>query len=329
MRIVVLDGHALVGAELSWDGLARLGELETFDRSTPEEVLTRSRRATVLVTNKAQITANVMDHAPELRFVAVTATGFDCVDVGAAKKHGIVVSNVPEYSTESVAQLVFALLLELCHHVQRHSDAVHAGTWSASADFSFSMTPLIELAGKTMGIVGFGRIGRSVGELAHAFGMGVVASSPSRSKAPAYAPFEWMDLDALFSKADVVSLHCPLNADTAGLVSRARLGRLKPSALLINAARGGLVIEADLADALTRGALAGAGLDVVSVEPIRADNPLLGAPHCLITPHFGWATREARRRLLDRTIANVEAFANGRPIHVVSASAIELNAEAR
>jgi glycerate dehydrogenase len=320
MRIVVLDGHALVGGELSWDGLARLGELETFDRSTPEEVLARSRQATVLVTNKARITENVMDHAPELGLVAVTATGFDCVDVDAAKKRGIVVSNVPEYGTESVAQLVFALLLELCHHVQRHSDAVHAGRWSASADFSLSMTPLIELAGKTMGIVGFGRIGRSVGELAHAFGMGVVASSPSRSNAPAYAPFEWMDLDALFSNADVVSLHCPLNAGTAGLVNRARLGRLKPSALFINAARGGLVVEADLADALRRGALAGAGLDVVSVEPIRPDNPLLGAPHCLITPHFGWATREARQRLLDRTIANVEAFANGRPIHVVGAS---------
>jgi glycerate dehydrogenase len=225
---------------------------------------------------------------------------------------------VPEYGTDSVAQFVFALLLELCHHVGRHADAVHAGEWARSPDFSFWRTPLSELAGKTLGIVGFGRIGRRVGEIAHAFGMGVLAHSLSRSAAPEYEPFAWADLDDLFARADVISLHCPLTAETAGLVNRERLRLVKPGAFLINTSRGGLVVEEDLAMALNEGRLAGAAVDVVSREPIKPDNPLLVARNCLITPHIAWATRQARRRLLEATVANVASFLRGSPTNVVN-----------
>jgi glycerate dehydrogenase len=318
MRIVVLDGYTLGADGNSWAALAELGEVEVYDRSSPYEVLDRSRAAAVLVTNKAPVPALVIEQAPLLRFIAVSATGFDCVDAAAARSRGIPVANVPEYGTPSVAQFTFALLLELCHQVGLHAAAVRAGEWQRSPEFCFWKTPQTELAGKTMGVVGFGRIGRQVGRLAHAFGMEVLAHSRSRPAPPSYQPFAWAALDDLFALSDVISLHCPLNAETTGLVNRERLRLLKPTALLLNTSRGGLVVEADLAAALNEGRLAGAAADVVSHEPIRPDNPLLAATNCLLTPHIAWATREARRRLLDATVANVASFLAGRPTNVVN-----------
>lgn len=318
MTIVVLDGRTLGADGNSWDALSRLGPVEIHDRSSPEEVLSRSRDAHVLVTNKACVSAAAIDNAPHLRFIAVSATGFDCVDAAAARRRGIPVSNVAEYGTDSVAQFTFALVLELCHRAGLHADAVRAGEWSGSPEFCFWRTPQIELAGKVMGVVGFGRIGRRVAELAHAFGMSVLAHGRSRSSAPAYQPFAWAGLDELFAAADVITLHCPLTAATAGMVNRDRLRLIKPGAFLINTSRGGLVMEEDLAAALEAGTLAGAAVDVVSSEPIRPDNPLLTAPNCIITPHIAWATREARRRLLEATVLNVAAFLAGRPTNVVN-----------
>jgi glycerate dehydrogenase len=318
MQIVVLDGYTLAADSHSWDALLPLGEVEVHDRSSPEEIAGRARGAAVLVTNKARIPAQVIDASPALRFIAVSATGFDCVDVRAASRRGIRVSNVPEYGTDSVAQFTFALLLGLCHHVGRHADAVRGGEWARAPDFCFWKSPQLELAGKTLGVVGFGRIGRRVGELAHAFGMGVLAHTRSPAAPPAYQPFGWASLDELFARADVISLHCALTSQTAGLVHRVRLRRVRPGAFLINTARGGLVVEEDLAAALNEGRLAGAAVDVVAQEPIRPDNPLLGARHCLITPHIAWATREARRRLLEATVANVAGFLAGRPANVVN-----------
>lgn len=323
-KIVVLDGYTLAADGNDWSSLERLGTVEIYGRIPAEEVGTRGRSASVLITNKAALPADVIDLAPDLRFIAVSGTGYDCVDVAAARRRGISVSNVPEYGTASVAQFTFALLLELCHHVGLHAEAVAAGEWSRSADFSFWKTPLTELAGKTMGIIGFGRIGRRVGDAAHAFGMGVLAhsrtpSAPSAPSAPpAYRPFAWAGLDEVFASADVISLHCPLTPETAGLVDGRRLGLVKPTAFLINTSRGGLVVEAALAEALNGGLLAGAAVDVAAHEPIRPDNPLLGARNCLITPHIAWATREARRRLQEATVANVANFLAGRPTNVVN-----------
>ncbi|MBI3985783.1 MAG: D-2-hydroxyacid dehydrogenase, partial [Lentisphaerae bacterium] len=238
--------------------------------------------------------------------------------VAAARERNIPVCNVPVYSTDSVAQFVFALLLELCHHVGLHHDEVTAGTWSRSPDFSFWKTPLVELAGLTMGIVGFGRIGRRVGELAHAFGMRVLAFNRHPGPAPAYEPFAWSPLDDVVSQSDVVSLHCPLTPENKGMVNRLFLSRMKPTAFLVNTARGPLVVERDLAEALNGGRIAGAAVDVVSAEPIRADNPLLTARHCLITPHIAWATLAARRRLMAATVENVRCFLAGRPVNGVN-----------
>jgi len=321
MKIVVLDGYTLAADGNSWAILKPLGEIEIYDRSLAAEVRERARPATVLITNKAPVSAEVIDSAPDLRLIAVSATGYDCVDVAAASRRGILVCNVPEYGTASVAQLVFALLLELCHHVGLHAAAVRDGDWGRSPDFCFWKTPLLELAGKTLGVVGFGRIGRRVAELGHAFEMKVLAHHRSLLSSPPFQPFGWAKLDQLFAEADVISLHCPLTAETAGLVNRERLQRVKPGAFLINAARGGLVVEEDLAEALNTGRLAGAAVDVVSSEPVRPDNPLLAARNCLITPHIAWATREARRRLLEATVANVASFLAGRPIHEVNAIA--------
>jgi glycerate dehydrogenase len=318
MKIVVLDGYTLGADGNSWNALLPLGNVEIHDRSTPDEVPERSRGASVLITNKARVPAAVIDGSSDLRFIAVSATGFDCVDVAAASRRDIPVSNVPEYGTASVAQYTFALLLEMCHHVGRHAEAVRAGEWERSPDFCFWKSPLMELAGKKMGIVGFGRIGRRVGELAHAFGMDVLAYSRFRAPLPAYEGFAWADIDEIFVRADVISLHCSLNQETAGLVNCERLRRARPGAFLINTSRGGLVVEKDLADALNEGRLAGAAVDVVAQEPICPDNPLLFARNCVITPHIAWASREARRRLLDATIANVASFLAGRPTNVVN-----------
>jgi glycerate dehydrogenase len=318
MKIVVLDGQTMGMSADAWDGLRQLGEVEYYDRSSPEEVRERARTAGVLITNKAPISAEVMAEAPELRFIAMLATGFDPVDVAAARSRGIPVSNVPEYGTESVAQLTFALLLELCNQVALHAQAVRAGEWTQAPTFSFWKVPLVELAGRTMGVVGFGRIGRSVGEVAHALGMGVLAHDQFEVNPPAYQPFAWAGLDELFRRADVISLHCPLTPENRGLVNRERLRLVKPTAFLLNTARGPLVVDEDLAEALNEGRLAGAGLDVVGREPIAPDNPLLTARNCLVTPHIAWATVEARQRLLETVVANVASFLAGTPTNVVN-----------
>ncbi len=318
MRIVVLDGHTLNPGDNPWTAVERLGELTVYDRTAPADIVRRSAEADVVLTNKTPLSAETLGQLPALRFISVLATGYNIVDVAAARRRGIPVSNVPVYGTDSVAQFVFALLLELCHHVAQHAEQVHRGEWARRKDFSFWTTPLTELAGRTMGIVGFGRIGRRVGELAHAFGMSVSAHDPFPGEAPAYEPFDWKSIEDVFAEADVVSLHCPQTAENRGIVDARMLALMKPDAVLINTARGGLVNEADLAAALNEGCIAGAGLDVVSEEPVRPDNPLLGARNCLITPHIAWATLAARRRLMQATAEDVAAFASGSPINVVN-----------
>ncbi len=318
MKIVVLDGYTLNSGDNPWDAVARWGELLVFDRSPAEEVVARAAGAQVLVVNKTLVRKEALERLPELKFITLSATGYDCVDVEAAGKKGVLVSNVPIYGTDSVAQHTLALLLELCHHVGRHDEAVKAGQWAESPDWCFWRTPLIELRGKTLGLVGFGRIGRRVGELAHALGMSVLAHDPIKSPQPGYEPFAWAELDEIFEKSDVVSIHCPQTAENAGFVRADLLRLMKPTAFLLNASRGGLVNEADLAAALDEGRLAGAAVDVVSIEPIRPDNPLLKARNVILTPHLAWATKEARQRLMQATAENIEAFVKGKPINVVN-----------
>jgi glycerate dehydrogenase len=318
MKIVALDGRPLFADRDAWAGLDRFGQVEVYQYSSADEIRARAQGAGILITNKAPIGAALIDDCPELRFVTLTATGFDCVDIAAARRRGIPVSNVPVYGTRSVAQFVFALLLELCHHVNLHDQAVRGGEWTNQPDFSLRKTPLHELAGKTMGVVGLGRIGEHSAELAHAFGMEVLAHDAFRRPLASGRQVEWCELDELFARSDVITLHCPLTPETAGLVNRERMKRMKPTAFLINTARGGLVVDQDLAGALDEGLLAGAALDVVSVEPIRPENPLLRAKNCVITPHIAWATAEARGRLMEATVANVAAFLDGRPINVVN-----------
>ncbi len=319
MNIVALDGHALAADDNPFTPLEPFGSVQVYAHSTPEEVLARLQDADILVINKARISAEVLAQAPRVRFIAVTATGYDCIDLAAARERGILVSNVPEYGTDSVAQFVFAQLLHLCHRIDLHDAAVRAGEWTKAGEFSFWKSPLIELVGKTMGIVGFGRIGRRVGELAHAFGMSVLAYDAFRGPMPAYRPFAWAELNDLLRQSDVITLHAPLTPQTTGMVNREFLSHCKPTAFLLNAARGPLVVEADLAEALNHGRLAGAAVDVVSREPITPDNPLLTARNCFITPHIAWATLAARQRLMAATAANIASFLAGKPTNVVNA----------
>lgn len=318
MRIVVLDGYTLNPGDNPWDQVAALGELTVYDRTPAQQIVERAHPAQVVLTNKTPLSAETLGQLPELRFISVLATGYNIVDVETARQRAIPVSNIPVYGTDSVAQYVFALLLEHCHRVSRHDAAIRQGKWGESGDFSFWETPLVELTGLKMGIVGFGRIGRRVGELAHAFGMEVLAHDVFRGAPPAYQPFAWKEIDALFAEADVVSLHCPQTADNAGFVNRRLLDRMKSNAILINTARGGLVDEQDLAQALAAGQLAGAAIDVVSREPIVADNPLLSAPNIILTPHMAWATLSARKRLMRMTGENIRAFIDGAPINLVN-----------
>jgi glycerate dehydrogenase len=320
MEIVVIDGYTLNPGDNPWDEVAGLGDLVIYDRSKPEQVLERIRGAQIVVVNKTPMRAEILGQLPLLRFIAVSATGYDCVDVKAAGHRGIPVSNVPVYGTDSVAQHVMALLLELCNRVGLHDQAVKSGQWMAAPDWSFWKTSLIELTGKTMGIVGFGRIGRRVGELAHAFGMKVLAHDPFEAQEPPYEPFSWVKLNDLFCNSDVITLHTPLTTELEGIVNSDLLTLVKPGALFINASRGGLVNETDLAEALNNSRLGGAALDVVSLEPIQPDNPLLKAKNVFITPHIAWATLEARRRLLQKTAENIRAFADGAPNNVVNSS---------
>ncbi|MCC7350650.1 MAG: D-2-hydroxyacid dehydrogenase [Phycisphaerales bacterium] len=316
MKIVVLDGYTLNPGDNPWESLQALGEVVIHDRTLPGQIVERSADAQVVLTNKVPLSAATLAQLPKLKLIAVMATGYNIVDIHAARQQGVVVCNVPTYSTESVAQFTFALLLELCHRVGAHDALVHEGAWTRSADFCFWRHPLIELSGRTMGIVGFGRIGRRVGQIAEAFGMKVLAGSASGSPVRA----DRVSLERLFAESDVVSLHCPQTPANAGFVNRELLKVMKPSALLINTARGGLIHEQDLAEALNANRLGGAAVDVVSAEPMRADNPLLGAKNCIITPHIAWATLSARQRLMETTVRNVEGFMSGRPENVVNSA---------
>ncbi len=318
-QIVILDGYTENPGDLSWDALKAFGDLRVYDR-TPmdeEEIIRRIGDADIVITNKTPISAKTLDACPKIRFISVLATGYNIVDLSAAAKRGIPVSNVPAYGTASVAQFAIALLLEICHHVQHHSDAVHEGRWAASPDFCFWDYPLVELAQKTMGIIGFGRIGQTTGKIAAALGMRVLAYDAHPSDTGAGIA-EYTDLDTLLSESDVIALHCPLFPETERIIRRETIEKMKDGVILINNSRGPLIDEQDLADALNSGKVAAAGLDVLSVEPAKDDNPLLTAKNCLITPHISWAPKESRQRIMDCTVENLTAFDAGKPVNVVN-----------
>jgi glycerate dehydrogenase len=317
MNIVVLDGYTLNPGDLSWDELNSLGHCEIHERTAPEEVLWRSMDAEIILTNKTVVTREHLQSLPKLKYIGVLATGTNVVDLAAARERSIPVTNVPAYATPSVAQLTFALLLELTLHTGQHSWSVHDGDWARSKDFCYWQTPLVEIAGLTMGLVGFGHIGRAVARIALAHGMNVLVCTPHLA-ADAPAGIQFANLETVFRCSDVVSLHCPLTVDTKHLVNAERLGWMKPGAFLINTGRGPLVDERALANALNSGGLAGAGIDVLSTEPPTPDSPLLSARNCVITPHIGWATGAARARLMKVVVENVRAFLDGRPRNVVN-----------
>ncbi|WP_277057863.1 D-2-hydroxyacid dehydrogenase [Trichlorobacter lovleyi] len=316
--IVILDGYTINPGDNPWDAVTALGRCSIYDRTPAELVLERAAGAEVILTSKVKLTAAILQQLPGLRFISLLATGYNNVDVEAAGRLGITVSNVPAYSTDSVAQTTFALLLELTTHAGLHDQAVKQGEWVRSPDHSFWKRPIVELAGLTLGIVGFGAIGRAVARIGNAFGMQVVAYTPRPPAATEFPLVRFVSLDELFSQADVVSLNCPQTAENGGFVNAALLERMKRSAFLINVARGGLVNESDLAAALRDGVIAGAGLDVVSVEPMLPENPLLQAPNCIFTPHIAWASLAARQRLTAIVAANLAGYLQGKPINVVN-----------
>jgi len=318
MNIVILDGYTINPGDNPWTPVEELGECAIYDRTPAELVLERAKDAEIILTSKVKLTEAVLGQLPKLRYISLLATGYNNVDVVAAAKRGIPVSNVPAYSTESVVQTAFALLLELTTRVGLHDAAVKNGEWSRCPDHSFWKGSLVELDGLTMGIVGYGTIGRAMARVAAAFGMKVIAHAPRIPADPGPIPVRFVPLDELFASSDVVSLNCPQTPENTGFVNAGLLARMKPTALFINVARGGLVNETDLADALNRGVIAGAGLDVVAVEPMRADNPLLAARNCVFTPHIAWASLAARKRLMGIVAANIAAFKAGAPVNLVN-----------
>ncbi len=319
MKLVILDGYAENPGDLSWDKLSSfVDEYTVYDITTEDEIFDRAKDADILVTNKTPISKETIEKLPKLKYIAVLATGYNIVDCSAARERNIPVSNIPAYSTDGVAQLVFAFLLELCSHVAAHSDSVNNGEWESSPHFCYTKTPLCELAGKTIGIIGFGRIGSAVAQIANAFKMRVLAFSPNTRSYNGFGSVEFCGLEKLVEESDVISLHCPLTESTKNLVDKSFLSKMKKSAFLINTSRGGVINEKDLADALNSGTIAGAGLDVLSAEPPKDGNVLIGAKNCLITPHIAWANIEARTRLLNIFLKNVENFVKGTPINVVN-----------
>lgn len=317
MKIVVLDGYGLNPGDLSWDAVSQLGELTVYDRTSSEEIIARSAGAEAILTNKTVITAEIMEALPDLKYIGVLATGYNVVNIDAAREKGIVVTNIPAYSTPSVAQMVFAHILNIAQQVQHHSEEVRKGRWTNNADFCFWDTPLIELREKKIGLVGLGHTGYNTARIAIGFGMQVTAYT-SKSSLQLPPEIKKRTLDELFSECDIVSLHCPLTDETKELVNAERLRLMKPTAILINTGRGPLVNEQDLADALNAGKLYAAGLDVLSSEPPKADNPLLTARNCYITPHIAWASWEARTRLMDILVENIKAFQAGKPVNNVA-----------
>ena len=320
MRIVVLDGYTLNPGDLDWEGLKNLGEVTVYDRtslSNEQEIIDRIGNAEVVFTNKTPLTKKVFDECKSMNYVGVLATGYNVVDVAAAKEYGITVTNIPTYGTDAVGQFAIALLLEICHHIGHHNTAVHEGAWAKNPDWCFWDYPLIELAGKTMGIIGFGRIGQSTGRIAKALGMHVIANDEYPNDSGRNIA-DYVTREELFNRSDVISVHCPLFPSRKGIICKENIHKMKDGVIILNNSRGPLVVEHDLADALNSGKVYAAGLDVVSTEPIRNDNPLLKARNCIITPHISWAPKESRLRLMNIAVENLKAFLDGTAVHVVS-----------
>ncbi len=317
MKIVVLDGYTENPGDLSWDGLEKLGDLTVYERTPKELTVKRIGGAKIIYTNKTVIDEGVLDACPGIKFIGVLATGYNVVDVAAARKRGIPVANVPAYSTNAVGQFTIALLLELCHHVGAHSDSVMRGDWAKSPDYCYWNYPLIELAGKTLGIIGYGKIGQATAKIAQALGMRVLAYSHSRDPELESDTLRYADLDELLARSDVITLHCPLFSETEGIINKDTIAKMKDGVLIINDSRGPLIVEEDLRDALNSGKVAGAAVDVVSTEPIKPDNPLLSAKNIIITPHIAWAPKESRQRLMEIAVNNLKAFLAGKPVNIV------------
>ena len=323
MKIVVLDGYTLNPGDLSWEVLEKIGEVAVYDRTSYDRsgealIIERVKDAEIVFTNKTPLSREALKQMPNLKYIGVLATGYNIVDEQAAKELGIVVTNIPTYGTTAVAQMAFALLLEMCHHVWDHSEEVKKGAWTNNVDWCFWNYPLIELADKTMGIVGFGRIGQNVGRIAQSFGLNVLAYDEYPNKSLENETLKYVSLDEILEKSDVISLHCPLFESTKGIINKNTIAKMKDGVMIINNSRGPLVVEEDLAEALNSGKVAGAAVDVVSTEPIKADNPLLKAKNCIITPHISWAPKDSRQRLLDITVDNLEQFLTGKPVNVVN-----------
>ncbi len=319
MKIVVLDGYTLNPGDITWEGMEALGELTVYDRTKAEDVAARIDDADVVYTNKTPITKETLDACPNVKFIGVLATGYNIVDIAAAKEKGIPVSNIPTYGTAAVSQFAIGLLLELCHHIGEHSDAVKAGEWTSNPDWCFWKYPLVELDGKTMGIIGFGRIGQDTGKIAQALGMKVLAYDAFKRPELETETCHYVDLDTLLAESDVIALHCPLFPDTEGIINKDTIAKMKDGVMIINNSRGPLVVEQDLRDALDSGKVAGAAVDVVSTEPIRMDNPLIGAKNVIITPHISWAPKESRQRLMNIAVDNLKCYVEGKPQNVVNA----------
>ncbi|HEX7714947.1 MAG TPA: D-2-hydroxyacid dehydrogenase [Bacillota bacterium] len=318
MKIVVLDGFTLNPGDLSWRGLEELGPLTVYDRTPEDKILERIGTAEIVYTNKTPLSRETLVRAAAMKFIGVLATGYNVVDTKTAKERGIIVTNIPTYGTTAVAQFVLALLLEICHHVGAHDEAVKKGDWTNNPDFCFWNYPLMELAGKTMGIIGFGRIGQATAAIAQSFGMRVLAYDQHQNKALETATLKYVELDRLLGESDVISLHCPLFESTKGIINRNSIAKMKDGIIIINTSRGPLVVEEDLAAALNSGKVYSAAVDVVATEPIEADNPLLTAKNCIITPHIAWAPKESRARLMAIAVDNLKAFLAGTPVNVVN-----------
>jgi glycerate dehydrogenase len=318
MEIVVLDGYTLNPGDLSWAELEKLGQVKVFDRTPMDKVIEAIGEAEIVYTNKTVITKETLEACPKIKFIGVLATGYNIVDIKAARERKVLVCNIPTYGTEAVSQFAIALLLELCHHVGAHSAAVKAGEWTNNLDWCFWNYPLVELSGKTMGIIGFGRIGQETAKIAQALGMKVLAVDNHPLKKLETDTCKYVELEELLAKSDVITLHCPLFPETAGIINKAAIAKMKTGVMIINDSRGQLIVEEDLRDALNSGKVAGAACDVVSTEPIQADNPLLSAKNMIITPHIAWAPKESRQRLMDIALGNLKAFLSGKPVNVVN-----------
>lgn len=321
MKIVVLDGYTLNPGDLDWKGLETIGDCIVYDRTSltnVQEAIDRIGDAEIVFTNKTPMPKSLFDACPNIKFVGVLATGYNVVDINAAKDKGVIVTNIPTYGTAAVGQFTIALLLEICHHIGHHNNAVHEGKWENNADWCFWDYPLIELDGKTMGIIGYGRIGQATGKIAQALGMKVLAYDEYKNPNLVTESCKYAELDELLKESDVIALHCPLFPSTQGIINKENIAKMKDGVIILNDSRGPLIVEEDLAEALNSGKVAAAGLDVVSSEPIKGNNPLLKAKNCIITPHIAWAPKESRKRLMDIAVNNLQAFIAGKPVNVVN-----------